>query len=77
MPRQTCGYNFVGGNALLALGVNFNLGDYTTLFTEWGAGYMGDFSLRYSIRGKTLGMLATMGIMFRINDKFQDAEKIL
>lgn len=74
LQKQTLEYDFVGGDILLALGVNFNLGDYTTLFLEMGVGYMGIYSLKYDIIGHNVGIQAHAGIMFRIGDKYQTEE---
>ncbi|OHD70444.1 MAG: hypothetical protein A2W19_15635 [Spirochaetes bacterium RBG_16_49_21] len=66
---------YAGFDVLLALGVNFNIGDYTTIFLDLGIGYRGQYSFKYDSIEKHIGAQAGVGIMLRINDKYQSTEK--
>jgi hypothetical protein len=63
--------DFIGLDALLALGLNINMGDVATLFFDIGFGYMGNYDLHSSGIGNGFGLDGKIGFMFRINDKFK------
>jgi hypothetical protein len=65
----------VGIDALLAIGININIGDYTTLFAEVGFGYMGTYNINgIKETGNGYGLKGKIGIMFRINDAYAAAQ---
>jgi hypothetical protein len=58
----------IGLDLMLAFGFNFNIGDYTTLFIDIGAGYLGNYNLKIAEAGHTFGIEGKAGIMFRVDD---------
>ncbi len=67
---STYRYDYIGLNLLWSMGCNFNLGDYVTIFMDFGLGYMGNFSLKANQNVTSLITEASVGMMFRINDRF-------
>ena len=59
-----------GFDILLALGLNINIGNYTTLFVDIGGGYMGNYDLKIAGAGHAIVIDGRVGIMFRVNDSF-------
>ncbi|MBN1497307.1 MAG: hypothetical protein JXA07_11095 [Spirochaetes bacterium] len=61
----------LGVDVLLALGLNFNIGQTVTLFIDLGFGYMGNYNLNNTQEmGHAFGLDGKAGIMFRINDTY-------
>ncbi|OHD70445.1 MAG: hypothetical protein A2W19_15640 [Spirochaetes bacterium RBG_16_49_21] len=69
-------YDYIGLDLLWALGVNFNIGDYVTIFLDFGFGFMGNFSFKGNQKISFFGVQACAGTMFRINDKYRTSENI-
>jgi hypothetical protein len=62
----------IGFEALLALGINFNIGELTTLFTHVGFGYMGTYQLRGDKEiGYGCGAKIKIGVLFRLDDSYE------
>jgi hypothetical protein len=60
----------IGLDLMLALGFNFNIGDYTTLFIDVGMGYIGNYNIKISESGHAFGIEGMAGIMFRVDDTY-------
>ena len=61
----------IGIDALLAIGINVNLGEYTALFAHAGFGYMGTYQLKGDKEtGNGCGAKVKISIMFRFNDSY-------
>ncbi|HNW28761.1 MAG TPA: hypothetical protein PKN50_09815 [Spirochaetota bacterium] len=63
--------DMIGIDALLAMGLNINMGDVATIFFDLGIGYMGNYNIRVSERGHGFGVDGKIGFMFRINDNYK------
>lgn len=60
-----------GLDLMLALGVNFNIGQYVTLFLDLGFGYIGNYNIDdMKDMGHAFGLDGKAGIMFRVNDTY-------
>jgi hypothetical protein len=67
--------DYFGFDLMLAMGINFNIGEYTTIFLDMGFGYMGNFNLNDSNeKGNAFGLEGKVGIMFRVNDTYTVAD---
>ncbi len=62
--------DYIGMDAMLALGINVNVVTATTLFMELGIGYTGNFNINADETGHAPGMQAKIGVMFRIDDSY-------
>jgi opacity protein-like surface antigen len=64
----------IGLDALLALGLNINMGNVATLFFDIGVGYMGNYNIHVQENSHGFGVEGKIGFMFRINDTYKAAE---
>lgn len=61
-----------GIDILMTLGVNYNIGDRTSLFTDIGFGYTGTFHLEGDREiGSGLGIKARIGVLSRMHDAYE------
>ncbi len=72
LPRKTkIDFDILGLDIMLALGLNFNIGQYVTLFLDLGIGYVGNYNINDSKdMGHAFGLDGKAGIMFRVNDTY-------
>lgn len=64
----------IGLDVMLALGVNFNIGQVVTLFIDIGFGYAGLVNINDTKdAGHSFGLDGKVGIMFRVNDTYSNA----
>lgn len=68
--KRTIKIDLININALLALGVNVNLGSLLTLFFDMGVGYMGVYNINQHENGHGFGLDGRLGVLFRINDRY-------
>ena len=68
--RRSLDLDVIGLDIMLALGCNFNIGDYTTLFIDVGMGYLGNYNVHISETGNAFGVEGMAGIMFRVDDTY-------
>jgi hypothetical protein len=60
----------LGVDLLFALGLNINIGDYTTVFFDIGCGLIANFNLRGNEDATGFGTEAKIGVMFRVSDTY-------
>jgi hypothetical protein len=63
--------DMIGFDALLAFGINVNMGEIATMFLDIGVGYMGNYNIHAADYGHGFGIEGKAGFMFRINDSYK------
>jgi hypothetical protein len=66
----------IGFDALLALGLNINIGETATIFLEIGVGYMGGYDIDFKGTANAFGIDGKIGFMFRVKDTYTAANNI-
>lgn len=61
----------MGVDALVAIGVNFNVGHDISPFIDLAAGYMGKYNTKNELLGHAIGFKGSFGIMYRIDDNYK------